>query len=78
MPIKEIKRPEYVSVRLIFVIRLKPDNTVVTKSFSEYCNADLSVVHEWHTAPFSMLFPIVSIGYHKVTKFIIIVKMIQC
>lgn len=71
MPIKEIKQPEYVSSCLIFVIRLDPDNIVVTKSFPEYCNAALSVVHELHTAPFSMLFPITSIGHCKDTEKVI-------
>ena len=44
-----------------FLIRLASDNIVVTKSFSEYCNAVLSVVHELHTALFqcsSQLFPL--------------------
>lgn len=71
MPIKEIKQPEYVSVRLTFVIRLKPDNTVVTKPFSGYCNDALSIVYESHTALFSMLFPITSIGHCKDTEKVI-------
>lgn len=68
MPIKEIKRPEYVSVRLIFVIRLEPDNIAVTKLFSEYCNATLSVVHGLHTALFQCSSPLLPLGIAKIRK----------
>lgn len=66
MPIKEIKQPEYVSSCLIFVIRLGPDNIVVTKLFSEYCNATLSVVHGLHTALFQCSSPLFLLGITKV------------
>lgn len=52
------------------VIRLEPDNIVVTKLFSEYCNAARSVVHESHTSLFQCSSPIVFIGFYKVTNFI--------
>lgn len=42
----------------VSVIRLEPDNIVVTKSFSEYCNVALSVVHESHTATFQCSSPL--------------------
>ena len=48
------------------VIRLEPDNIVVTKSFSEYCNAALSVVHESHTAPFQCSSPLFPLGITKI------------
>ena len=56
---------------ILLVIRLEPDNIVVTKSFSEYCNAALSVVHELHTAPFQCSSPLLPLG---MTKIIIILE----
>ena len=50
-------------------IRLVSDNIVVTKLFSEYCNAILSVVHELHTALFQCSSPLFPLAYYKVTVF---------
>lgn len=48
------------------VIRLELDNIVVTKSFSEYCNATLSVVHELYTALFQCSSPLFPLGMTKI------------
>ena len=53
------------------VIRLKLDNIVVTKSFSEYCNTVLSVVYELHTAQFQCSFPLFPLGSIKISKIIL-------
>lgn len=50
------------------VIRVVSDNIVVTKLFSEYCNAALSVVHESHTAQFQCSSPLFPLGITKVMK----------
>lgn len=52
-------------------IRLGLDNIVVTKSFSEYCNTALSVVHELHTAQFQCSFPLFPLGSTKISKIIL-------
>ena len=41
-----------------YEIRLEPDNIVLTKLVSEYCNAALSVVHELYTAQFQCSSPL--------------------
>lgn len=53
------------------VIRLGLDNIVVTKSFSEYCNTALSIVHELHTAQFQCSFPLFPLGSTKISKIIL-------
>lgn len=53
------------------VIRPGLDNIVVTKSFSEYCNTVLSVVHELHTAQFQCSFPLFPLGSTKISKVIL-------
>lgn len=54
---------------ILLVIRLEPDNIVVTKLFSEYCNAALFVVHESHTAPFHCSSPLFPLGITKIILF---------
>ncbi len=55
--------------RIEVAIRLALDNIVVTKLFSEYCNATLSVVHELHTALFQCSSQLFTLGLYKVTVF---------
>lgn len=52
------------------VIRLEPNNIVVTKLFSKYCNTALSVVHKLHTAPFQCSSPLFPLGFTKVYNYI--------
>jgi len=47
------------------MICMEPDNIVVTKSFSEYCNALLSVIHELYTALFQCFSPLFPLGTKK-------------
>lgn len=52
----------------VSVIRVELDNIVVTKLFSEYCNAALSIVHELHTALFQCSSPLFQLGITKLMK----------
>ena len=54
---------------LLSVTSEGPDNIVVTKSYSEYCNAALSVVHELYTAQFQCSSPLFPLGNAKLIKF---------
>ena len=68
--IKENKQSDFVSNSLIMsifllMICMEPDNIVVTKSFSEYCNAAPSIVHELHTALFQCFSPLFPLGITK-------------
>ena len=60
------------------VIRLEPANIVVTKLFSEYYNATLSVVHESHTALFQCSSPLLPMGTTKVVYISLICNLSEC
>ena len=53
----------------LIVTPVGPENIVVTKSYSEYCNAALPVVHELYTAQFQCSSPLFPLGNAKLIKF---------
>ena len=64
-----IKAPESQDFSALPVTPERPGYIVVTKWFSEYCNAAISVVHELHTTLFQCSYPLFRLGNTKLMLF---------